>query len=50
MDALAIKEAHLVSLSMGAYTGLQVAMNYPGTAHASLEHLAFRIHDLSRQS
>ncbi|MBV9288348.1 MAG: alpha/beta hydrolase [Hyphomicrobiales bacterium] len=29
MDALAIKEAHLVGLSMGAYTGLQVAIKYP---------------------
>jgi pimeloyl-ACP methyl ester carboxylesterase len=29
MDALAIESAHLVGLSMGAYTGLQLAMKYP---------------------
>ena len=29
MDALAIPQAHLVGLSMGAYTGLQAAMTYP---------------------
>ncbi|EQB11812.1 alpha/beta fold hydrolase [Sphingobium lactosutens] len=30
MDALDIEKAHLVGLSMGAYTGLQFAMSYPG--------------------
>src|SRR5579871_1429077 len=29
MDALAIERAHLVGLSMGAYTALQAAMVYP---------------------
>lgn len=29
MDALSIEKAHLVGLSMGAYTGLQFAMAYP---------------------
>ena len=29
MDALGIERAHLVGLSMGAYTGLQVALSHP---------------------
>ena len=34
LDHLKIEQAHLIGLSMGGYTVLQVALNYPGRVHS----------------